>query len=164
MWTAEAVIDRQWRTMLNENETAPDFTLPADDGSTVRLSDLRGRRVVLFFYPKADTPGCTIEACEFRDRITDYENEKTVVLGISPDTVADVRAFREKFTLPFRLLADADHAVAEAYGVWGEKLMFGNRFMGVQRSTFVIDEEGRLARIYRRVKPEGHAAEVLQSL
>jgi thioredoxin-dependent peroxiredoxin len=153
-----------YHSMLNENDPAPDFQLAADDGSTVRLSDLRGRRVVLFFYPKADTPGCTIEACEFRDRIEDYRSEETVVLGISPDRVEDVRAFREKFSLPYRLLADADHEAAEAYGVWGQKKMFGNTFMGVERSTFVIDEEGRLAKIYRRVKPEGHATEVLRSL
>ncbi|MQA91068.1 MAG: thioredoxin-dependent thiol peroxidase [Gemmatimonas sp.] len=150
--------------MLKETDVAPDFTLTADDGATVRLSDFRGRRVVLFFYPRADTPGCTIEACEFRDRIEDYDAGEAVVLGISPDPVKDVRAFREKFGLPYRLLADGDHQVAEAYGVWKEKTMFGNRFWGVERSTFVIDEEGRLTRIYRKVKPEGHAAEVLQSL
>ena len=150
--------------MLNDKDMAPDFELPADDGSRIRLSELRGRRVVLFFYPKADTPGCTIEACEFRDRSPDFDTRDAVVLGISPDPVEDVRAFREKFGLPFRLLADADHEVAEAYGLWGEKTLFGNKYWGVERSTFVIDAEGVISRIYRKVKPEGHAAEVLDAL
>lgn len=150
--------------MLNENDLAPDFQLDADDGSTVRLSELRGRKVVLFFYPKADTPGCTIEACEFRDRNEEFDTQGAVILGISPDPVADVHAFRQKFGLPYRLLADADHEVAEAYGLWGEKTLFGNRYWGVDRTTFVIDEEGRIEKIYRKVSPEGHAAEVLRAL
>jgi len=150
--------------MLSENDLAPDFELPADDGSRVRLSDFRGRKVVLFFYPRADTPGCTIEACEFRDHSPAYESEGAVVLGVSPDPVREVKKFREKYGLPYRLLADEDHAVAEAYGVWGEKTMFGRQFMGVHRTTFVIDEEGKIEKIFRDVKPEGHAAEVLGAL
>lgn len=150
--------------MLQEKDEAPDFELQADDGSTIRLSDLRGRRVVLFFYPRADTPGCTKEACEFRDRNEEFDQAGTTILGISPDTVEDIRAFREKFSLPYRLVADADHEVAEAYGVWGEKSMFGKKFWGVDRSTFVIDTEGRIERIYRKVKPAGHATKVLQAL
>lgn len=149
---------------LRPNDPAPDFTLPADDGSTVTLSELRGRRVILYFYPRADTPGCTVEACEFRDLFPQIREHGAIVVGVSPDAVRDVRRFREKFELPFRLLADADHAVAERYGVWREKEMFGKSFMGVVRSTFLIDEEGRLARIYDSVTPEGHASEVLAEI
>jgi peroxiredoxin Q/BCP len=144
-----------------ERDPAPGFTLPADDGSPVSLADLRGKRVILFFYPHADTPGCTIEACEFRDLSPQIQEKGAVVLGVSPDTVSDVRKFREKFHLPYRLLADADHAVAEAYGVWQEKTNFGKTYWGVQRTTFLVDEEGTIARVYRQVSPEGHAAEVL---
>jgi peroxiredoxin Q/BCP len=150
--------------MLNEKDVAPDFELTADDGSTVRLSALRGQRVILFFYPKADTPGCTVEACEFGALTPQISEKGAVVLGISPDPVKDVAKFREKFGLPFRLLADEDHAVAEMYGVWGEKTMFGRTYMGVERTTFLIDAEGRIERIYRKVTPEGHAADVLGAL
>ncbi len=150
--------------MVQQNDPAPDFELPADDGSCVRLSELRGRKVILYFYPRADTPGCTIEACEFRDALPRIDEGGAVVLGISPDPVEDLRKFREKHDLNFRLLADEDHQVAEAYGVWKEKTMYGRKYMGVERSTFVIDEQGRIARAYYKVKPEGHAAEVLQGL
>jgi peroxiredoxin Q/BCP len=150
--------------MLQENDPAPDFTLTADDGSTVRLSELRGRKVILYFYPRADTPGCTVEACEFRDALPRIEEEGAVVLGISPDPVKDLAKFRDKYDLNFRLLADEDHQAAEEYGVWKEKSMFGKKYMGVERSTFVIDEEGRIARAFHQVKPQGHAAEVLQEL
>jgi thioredoxin-dependent peroxiredoxin len=149
---------------IEETQPAPDFDLPADDGSRVRLSALRGRRVVLYFYPRADTPGCTVESCEFRDLTPRYEEKGAVVLGVSPDSVEEVRRFREKFSLPFRLLADADHQVAEAYGVWVEKSMFGKTFMGVERSTFVVAADGTLERAYRKVTAEGHAAEVLEGL
>jgi thioredoxin-dependent peroxiredoxin len=151
-------------TTLRTGEIAPDFALSGDDGNVVRLSDLRGSKVVLFFYPRADTPGCTIEACEFRDHGEEFASEGVILLGVSPDTVKDVRAFREKFQLQYRLLADADHAVAEKYGVWREKSMFGRTFWGVVRTTFIIDEEGRISRIYEKVDPAGHAIEVLREL
>ncbi|MFO7261151.1 MAG: thioredoxin-dependent thiol peroxidase [bacterium] len=150
--------------MLKPNDIAPDFELQADDGSTVRLSDLRGRKVVLYFYPKDDTPGCTIEACEFRDRSKDLAANGAVVLGVSPDTVESHRRFKEKYGLDFPLLADTDHRVAEAYGVWQQKTMYGRTYWGVARTTFLIDEEGRIARVFENVKPAGHAAEVLEAL
>lgn len=150
--------------MVTEGQIAPDFELSADDGSTVRLSDLRGQKVVLFFYPKADTPGCTIEACEFRDLSSEFAEKGARVFGISPDPVKDVRGFRTKFSLSYPLLADTDHQVAERYGVWKQKSMFGNDYWGVERSTFVIDEEGKIAAAHLGVKPEGHAAEILTTL
>ncbi len=151
-------------SMLQEGEVAPDFSLTADDGSSVRLSELRGRKVILYFYPRADTSGCTIQACEFRDVLPRIDEEGAVVLGVSPDPVEELAKFRDKYDLNFRLLADEDHQVAEAYGVWKEKSMYGKKYMGVERSTFVIDEEGRIARVYEKVKPQGHAAAVLQAL
>lgn len=150
--------------MVQENDPAPDFELTADDGSRVRLSEQRGTKVVLFFYPRADTPGCTVEACGFRDLMPRIEKEGAVVFGLSPDPVEAVRKFRDKFGLPYRLLADQDHTVAEAYGVWQEKSTFGVRHMGVVRTTFVVDEQGRVERVFRGVKPEGHAEEVLAVL
>jgi peroxiredoxin Q/BCP len=150
--------------MLQENDLAPDFTLAADDGSTVRLADFRGQKVILYFYPKANTPGCTTESCEFRDLKPQIEEKGAVILGVSPDPVKAVKKFRDDFDLPFRLLADEDHQVAEAYGVWGEKSMFGKKYMGVDRTTFLIGEDGRIERVYRKVKPAGHAAEVLAGL
>lgn len=149
---------------LQENDVAPDFALPADDGELVRLSNLRGHRVILFFYPRADTPGCTIEACEFRDVSPQIEERGARVFGVSPDTVEDVRKFREKFSLNFPLLADADHAVAEAYGVWKEKTNYGRKYFGVERTTFLVDADGRIERIYRKVDPKGHASSVLQAV
>lgn len=150
--------------MISENDLAPDFELPADDGSTVRLSALRGQRVILFFYPRADTPGCTVEACDFGTLMPQISERGALVFGISPDPVKDVRKFREKFDLPYRLLADEDHAVAEAYGVWKEKQMFGRKYMGVDRSTFLVDAEGRVERALLGVSAEGHAADVLGML
>lgn len=150
--------------MIQENDSAPDFQLPADDGSTVRLSELRGRKVVLYFYPKADTPGCTTEACEFRDVQPQVDEQRAVVLGVSPDSVAAVKKFHDKYDLSFRLLADEDHSVAEAYGVWKEKSRYGKTYMGVERSTFVIGSDGRVEKVYREVSPEGHAREVLEAL
>lgn len=149
--------------MPKENETAPDFDLQADDGSNVRLSDLRGRKVVLYFYPKDDTPGCTTQACGIRDHF-DQLQDRAEVFGVSPDSVEEHRRFREKYDLPFRLLADSEHEVAEAYGVWKKKSMFGKKFWGNERTTFLIDEEGRVARVFPRVKPDAHADLLLDAL
>ncbi|HEU4700254.1 MAG TPA: thioredoxin-dependent thiol peroxidase [Gemmatimonadales bacterium] len=153
-------------TMPRAGEPAPDFTLPASgfQDDTVSLAALRGRPVVLYFYPKDDTPGCTVQACEFRDRWQDVKDTGAVVLGVSPDPVKSHEKFRDKFALPFPLLADTDHKVAEAYGVWGEKSMYGKKYMGVHRTTFVIAPDGRIARVFEKVKPEGHASEVLEAL
>jgi thioredoxin-dependent peroxiredoxin len=143
---------------------APDFTLQSDRGESVTLSDLRGRPVVLYFYPRDDTPGCTVEACEFRDVWDDVEKAGAVVLGVSPDDVPSHGRFRTKFQLPFPLLADPDHRVAELYGVWGEKSMYGRKFFGILRTTFVIDSSGRVLQVFERVKPKGHALRVLEVL
>jgi thioredoxin-dependent peroxiredoxin len=150
--------------MVSEGEQAPDFTLPDQDGNNVTLSDLRGRPVVLYFYPKADTPGCTTQACGIRDHRGDYEQAGAKVLGVSPDTVTAIRKFAEKYTLDFELLADEDHAVAELYGVWGEKKMYGKTYMGVQRATFVIDPEGKVANVFPKVSPKTHDEVVLEAL
>jgi peroxiredoxin Q/BCP len=150
--------------MVSEGEQAPDFTLPDQDGNNVTLSDLRGRPVVLYFYPKADTPGCTTQACGIRDHRGDYEQAGAKVLGVSPDTVTAIRKFAEKYTLDFELLADGDHAVAELYGVWGEKKMYGKTYMGVQRATFVIDPEGKVAKVFPKVSPKTHDEVVLEAL
>jgi peroxiredoxin Q/BCP len=143
--------------MVSTGDTAPDFTLPADDGSTVRLSDLRGQRVVLYFYPKDDTSGCTAQACELRDDLPRFREANALVLGVSPDPVTSHVKFKQKYDLNFPLLADEDHAVAEAYGVWKEKSMYGRKYMGIERSTFVIDAEGRIEQAWRKVKPKGHS-------
>ena len=128
------------------------------------MRGLKGKKVVLYFYPKDDTTGCTVEACEFRDTWRDVERTGAVVLGVSPDGVASHVKFKNKYSLPFPLLADEDHAVAEAYGAWGEKSMYGRKYHGILRTTFVIDEAGRIAKIFEKVKPKGHAAEVLEAL
>lgn len=143
---------------------APAFTLPDDAGRTVSLRDLLGRKVVLYFYPKDDTSGCTTQACEFRDNWRAVQRAGAVVLGVSPDDVASHQKFKAKHDLPFPLLADEDHTVAERYGVWGEKSMYGRKYFGILRTTFLIDETGRVRRIFERVKPKGHAAEVLAAL
>jgi thioredoxin-dependent peroxiredoxin len=150
--------------MLETGAKAPEFSLLADDGKTVALKDLRGKPVVLYFYPKDDTPGCTKEACEFRDSWRDVQQSGAVVLGVSPDSVSSHQKFKQKFNLPFPLLADVDHKVATAYGVWGEKSMYGKKYQGVLRTTFLIDRAGAIARVFEKVKPEGHAAEVLAAL
>lgn len=150
--------------MITEGEMAPDFTLPSADGSEVTLSAFRGQRVILYFYPKDDTPGCTVQACDFRDRQAQLKAGGAVVLGVSPDGIASHRKFVDKFTLNFPLLADQDHAVAEVYGVWKERSMYGRTFMGIERSTFLIDESGRLTRIMRRVSPKGHADVLLEGM
>ena len=143
--------------MVEKGSHAPDFTLPSDEGGSVTLSSLRGRKVVLYFYPKDDTPGCTIQACDFRDALPRFNGVDAVVLGVSPDSVESHGKFREKFGLTFPLLADEEHAVAEAYGVWKERTLYGRKVMGIERSTFLVDEEGRVAELWRGVKAEGHA-------
>ena len=150
--------------MLNEGDPAPDFELPDQEGNTVKLSGLRGRRVVLYFYPKADTPGCTTQACGVRDRAADYEAAGAVVLGVSPDPVSRVKSFDDKHSLGFTLLADEDHAVAERYGTWTEKSMYGKRFWGVQRATYVIDADGTIAHAIPKVSPKTHDETVLAVL
>jgi peroxiredoxin Q/BCP len=149
---------------LKVGDLAPDFTLPTDDGSTVALSDYRGKRVVLYFYPKDDTSGCTTQACGFRDNYLAIEEKNAVVLGVSPDGVKSHQKFRTKYNLPFTLLADEEHTVSELYGVWQEKSMYGKKYMGIVRSHFVIDEEGRLVDVQVKVKPEESVEQALASL
>jgi len=145
-------------------EAAPEFELSDDRDEVVRLADFRGRKVVLYFYPKDDTSGCTKQACELRDRIDEVETRGAVVLGVSPDDIASHQRFRDKYDLPFRLLADTDHRVAETYGVWKEKSLYGRKYWGTERTTFVIDEDGRIAQVLPKVKPAGHADRVLELL
>jgi len=149
--------------MLKEGDKAPDIRVHTDTGEDFRLSDLKGKRVVLYFYPKADTPGCTVEACEFRDGIQAFAKKDTAVVGISPDKPPAQAKFKTKYDLPFTLLADEDKTAAQAYGVWKEKNMYGKKVMGVARTTFVI-ENGKIVKIFNNVKPEGHAEEVLAAL
>ncbi len=150
--------------MIEVGTEAPDFTLPDHDGEPVRLSDLRGRPVVLYFYPKADTPGCTTQACGIRDHRADYEAAGVTVLGVSPDSVAAIKRFHDKQDLNFRLLADEEHAVAEQYGTWGEKSMYGRTYMGVSRSTFLIDEQGVVRHVIPKASPKTHDDVVLKVL
>jgi thioredoxin-dependent peroxiredoxin len=150
--------------VIEEGKPAPDFELESDAGETVKLSDFQGRPVVLYFYPKDDTPGCTTEACEFRDAYNVFRERGAEVLGISPDDSASHEKFKTKYELPFTLLADPEHAVAERYGVWTERTFGGKSYMGINRSTFIIDPEGNVARAMMGIKPAGHAAQVLDSL
>jgi peroxiredoxin Q/BCP len=143
---------------------APDFELESDKGESIRLSSLRGKPVVLYFYPKDDTPGCTLQACEIRDAWSDFEARGAVVLGVSPDSVSSHEQFRAKYELPFTLLADPEHEVADLYGVWGERSYQGKTYMGIERSTFVIDADGNVASVMREVKPAEHAGDVLAVL
>jgi peroxiredoxin Q/BCP len=150
--------------MIREGTIAPDFTLTTDGGGEVTLSDFRGQRVVLYFYPKDDTPGCTTEACSFRDDYSEIITAGAVVLGVSPDSVKSHDKFKLKYELPFALLSDPDHQVAEMYGAWGEKKMYGRTYMGIIRSTFVIDEEGKIVKVFPKVRPKNHSQEVLAAL
>lgn len=150
--------------MPKAGDLAPDFSLPSDSGETVRLSDYRGKRVVLYFYPKDMTSGCTKEACSFRDHYPQYEEQDAVILGVSPDPPERHVRFKSKYDLPFLLLSDVDHTVAEQYGVWAEKKMYGKTYWGILRTTFVIDEEGRISKVFTKVKPADHGKEVLESL
>jgi peroxiredoxin Q/BCP len=150
--------------MVTEGRAAPDFTLPDQDGKPVKLSKLKGRPIVLYFYPKDDTSGCTKEACAFRDARADYEAAGASVLGVSPDDVKSHRKFADKYQLAFTLLADADHKVCEKYGVWKEKSMYGRKYMGVERTTIVIGANGKVSRIFPKVKVDGHAEAVLEAI
>ena len=150
--------------MLEEGANAPDFTLPDQDGDDVTLSGLRRRTVVLYFYPRADTPGCTTQACGIRDHSADYEAAGAAVIGVSPDSVAAVKRFRDRYDLPFTLLADEDHRVAEAYRVWAEKTSYGRTYWGNLRATFIVDAEGTIARVFPKVSPKTHDEVVLQAL
>jgi thioredoxin-dependent peroxiredoxin len=149
---------------LQPGDQAPDFTLPDQHGGTVTLSSLRGRTVVLYFYPKADTSGCTTQACGVRDQRAAYEAADALVLGVSPDPVKRIAAFDQKYGLGFTLLADEDHAVADAYGVWVEKSMYGRKYWGVQRATFIIDADGRIAKVFPKVSPRTHDEVVVRAL
>lgn len=150
--------------VIDQGDVAPDFELPDQDGRTVKLSEFRGRPVVVYFYPKASTPGCTTQACGVRDHHADYEQVDAVVLGISPDPVAKVKKFHDKEALNFALLADEDHAVAELYGVWVTKSMYGRTYLGNERTTFIIDPAGKVTEVLRKVKPAQHDELVLQAL
>ena len=151
-------------TKPKENEKAPDFDLPASDGRNISLKNLRGKKVVLYFYPKDDTPGCTVEACGFRDAIKDIEKQDAVVLGVSPDGGDSHQKFVRKFNLPFILLSDEAKKTCLDYGVWVQKSLYGRAYMGVERTTFVIDGQGKIVKIFEKVKPQGHEREVLEIL
>ena len=155
---------KEIKLKLKEGDPAPAFTATTNGGDTVSLADFKGQFVILYFYPKDDTPGCTKEACNFRDGIADLKKAGALVLGVSPDDVASHEKFQKKFTLPFDLLADTDHAVADAYGIWKEKSMYGKKYMGIERTTFIIDGKGKIAKIFPKVKVEEHHAEVLAAL
>lgn len=149
---------------LKVGDMAPDFELPADNGKTVRLSDFRGRRVVVYFYPKDNTSGCTAQACGFRDHYVEIEEKNAVVLGISPDPIRSHQSFKTKYNLPFLLLADEDHRVAEAYGVWQEKSMYGKKYFGIVRSHFLVDEGGKLADVQMKVSPTDSVEKAVAAL
>ncbi len=149
---------------LHEGNPAPEIRLDTDAGAPFELSSLKGKNVVLYFYPKADTPGCTKEACAFRDESPKFAKANTVIVGVSPDVAKAQAKFKDKYGLPFTLLADPEHKAAEAYGVWKEKSMYGKKYMGVERSTFVIDTEGKIKKIFPKVSVEGHAEEVLAAV
>ena len=149
--------------MIKEGNVAPAFTAKNANGETVRLKDLRGQKVVLYFYPKDDTPGCTKEACSFRDAFSAFKRQGIEILGVSVDSEASHKKFTAKYKLPFMLLADPDHSIADAYGVYGEKKFMGRTYMGVKRITFLIDEKGKIKKVFEKVKPEEHAQDVLEA-
>jgi len=149
--------------MLKEGVAAPAFTTKNAEGDTVRLKDFRGQKVVLYFYPKDDTPGCTTEACSFRDAFSKFKKRGIQVFGVSPDNEASHKKFAAKYKLPFALLADTDHAISDAYGVYGQKTFMGRTYMGVNRTTFLINEQGKIKKVFQKVKPEEHASEVLDA-
>jgi peroxiredoxin Q/BCP len=149
---------------ISANIPAPDFALPDDTGTTRQLSDFRGKPLILYFYPKDDTPGCTTEACNFRDDYSAYVKSGVTILGVSPDSVASHVKFKQKYKLPFPLLADEGHRICSEYGVWGPKKMMGREYEGVLRTTFLIDADGRVARVFENVKPSEHSAELLEAL
>lgn len=150
--------------MLKEGDKAPDFTVHTDSGEEMKLSDLKGKRVVLYFYPKADTPGCTTEACEFRDNSAAFKKKKVEIVGVSPDKTTAQAKFKTKYELPFTLLADDDKTIAQAYGVWQEKNMYGKKVMGIVRTTFLIGSDGKIEKVWNKVKAASHAEEVLAAL
>jgi thioredoxin-dependent peroxiredoxin len=150
--------------LLSVGEKAPAFSTKDQDGKTVKLSDFKGRKVALYFYPKDDTPGCTKEACSFRDAWAQLKRRKVAVLGVSVDDEKSHRKFADKFSLPFTLLADTDKAIVKTYGTWGEKSMYGRKYMGTHRVTYLIDEKGKIAGVWPKVKPEGHAEEILAAV
>lgn len=150
--------------MLEKKYQVPDFELPDENGKLHKLSDYLGQYVLLYFYPKDDTPGCTTEACEFRDDYAEYDKAGVVILGVSPDSPKSHKKFKKKYNLPFVLLADEDHQVCEIYGVWGKKSMYGKEYYGVLRTTFLIDKEGKLVEIFEKVKPKGHSQQILSIL
>lgn len=151
-------------SVIAVGKKAPSFKLASSTGKPISLSDYEGKTVVLYFYPRADTPGCTTEACGFRDAAADYNKAKIVVLGVSPDTEKDVTKFATKFHLNFPLLADENHAIAEKYGVWQEKSMYGKKYMGIARTTFIIAPDGKIKQVFEKVKPAGHDQEVLAAI
>ncbi len=150
--------------MLKVGDAAPAFTAPSDSGQNLSLKDLRGKKVILYFYPKDNTPGCTKEACDFRDATDRLQSKGVAVLGVSPDSVASHQKFKTKYSLPFPLIVDEDHRIAEAYGVWREKSLYGRKFMGIVRSTFVIDDEGKIAEVRQKVKVNGHVESLLETV
>lgn len=150
--------------MVEKGDPAPDFTLPADNGSEVTLGALRGKKIVLYFYPKDNTSGCTTQACELQETLSEITVRGAVVLGVSPDSLQSHEKFRDKYGLTFPLLSDENHQVAEAYGVWKEKSMYGRKYWGIERSTFIIDEDGMILEAWRKVRPKGHAEKVSETL
>ena len=150
--------------MLKVGDAAPAFTAPSDSGQNLSLRDLRGKKVILYFYPKDNTPGCTKEACDFRNAMDRLQSKGVAVLGVSPDSVASHQKFKTKYSLPFPLIVDEDHRIAEAYGVWQEKSLYGRKFMGIVRSTFVIDDEGKIAEVRQKVKVNGHVESLLETV